>query len=122
MWVYIYIFFLPDTTWSSHQLYIYYVYNIYILVRKCRLSIQRLLSLIDYIYPTVDTSVNLRDRILFFWNLQRTAFMASNCKYAKGILINFGFMSVWCAVQICFHEAFKIVSQQGCNVENTNHL
>ena len=36
-----------------------FVHNIYILVRKCRLSIQRRLSLIDYIYPTVDTSVNL---------------------------------------------------------------
>ena len=45
--------------------------------------------------------------------------MASNCKYAKGILISSGFMSVWCVVQICFHEAFKIVSQQCYNVENT---
>ena len=36
-----------------------FVHTVYILVRKCRLSIQRLLSLIDYIYPTVDTSLNL---------------------------------------------------------------
>ena len=36
-----------------------FVHSVYILVRKCRLSIQRLLSLIDYIYPTVDTSLNL---------------------------------------------------------------
>lgn len=36
--------------------------------------------------------------------------MACNCKYAKGILINLGFMSVWCAVQICSDEAFKTVS------------
>ena len=48
--------------------------------------------------------------------------MASNCKYAKDILINFGFMSVWCAVQICFQEAFKIVSQQCSNVENNAFL
>lgn len=32
--------------------------------------------------------------------------MASDGKYAKGILINLGFMSVWCAVQIYFQEAF----------------
>lgn len=48
--------------------------------------------------------------------------MASSCKYAKGILINLGFMSVWCAVQICFQEAFKEVSQQYSNVMNTSHF
>lgn len=26
--------------------------------------------------------------------------MASTCKYAKGILINLGFMSIWCVVEI----------------------
>lgn len=29
-------------------------------------------------------------------------------------------MSVWCAVQICLQEAFKTVSQQCSNVENTS--
>lgn len=32
--------------------------------------------------------------------------MDSDGKYAKGILINLGFMSVWCALQIYFQKAF----------------
>lgn len=43
--------------------------------------------------------------------------MASNCKYAEGILINFGFMSVGCAVQISFQEAFWKIFQWCSNME-----
>lgn len=47
--------------------------------------------------------------------------MASICKDAKTILINLGFMSIWCPLQTDFQEVCAAKFQQHSNVENIGH-